>query len=112
MPPWPIGQFVNYCNYTCYIKSRWLVNCTCTNGQGPPPAAKRPGRGDPDEALPGGLDADAVHRDCGACGASYTSKQGPNPGCFRTLPVRSSEGAGESDSVHSGTAYLEERRAI
>jgi hypothetical protein len=38
-----------------YCLTCWLLNCTCTNGQGPPPAAKRPGCGDPHAVCPGGL---------------------------------------------------------
>src|ERR1700680_2938045 len=60
-----------------------MVNCTCTNGQGPPPAAKRPGCGDPDGVCPGGFDAGALPRDGCPCAFPHASKQRTNRGCFR-----------------------------
>src|SRR6202521_4425418 len=89
-----------------------MVNCTCTNGQGPPPAAKRPGCGDPDGVCPGGFDAGALPRDGCPCAFPHASKQRSNRGCFRALPVRAGEDAREGAPVQGGAADFEERWAF
>src|SRR2546430_2169961 len=110
--PQPAGQVVTYCKQLCYSKCRWLVNCTCTNGQGPPPAAERPGCGDPYGVCPGGLNSGAWHRDCCPCAFPRASQPSANRGCFRAVPVRSGEGARKSDPVQGGAADSKERRTF
>src|SRR6266403_663190 len=88
------------------------MDCTCTNGQGPPPAATRPGRGAPNGVCPGGPDAGAVHRDGWFYSVPRRARPSANRGSFWALPVRSGEGARESDSLHGGSADSKERWAL
>src|SRR6267378_231202 len=95
-----------------YCLTCWLLNCTCTNGQGPPPAAKRPGCGDPHAVCPGGLNFGALHSDGCPRTFPYPSEQSANCGCFRALPVRPGEDARESGPVQGGAADSKERWAF
>src|ERR1700721_3431571 len=88
------------------------MDCTCTNGQGPPPAATRPGRGTLNGVCPGGLDCGAVPCGCSLSSVPHDAMPSANCGPFWALPVRSGEGARESDSVQGGTADFEKRWAL
>jgi len=71
-----------------------VADCTCTNGQGPPPAAKRPGCGDPPcRYAPGGLNFGALHGDGCPRTFPHPSEQSAKLWMSPALPVRPGEDA-------------------
>src|SRR6266403_5771072 len=95
-----------------YCHAGWLVNCTCTNGQGPPPAAKRPGCGDPDGARSGGFEAPAIPAAGSGLAAGDSFRLCADCGPFWEVSVRAGEDAWEGDSVQCCAAHPEKRCAI
>src|SRR6266404_9918222 len=90
----------------------WPVSCTCTKGQGPPPAATRPGYGDPDGVRSGGFEALALPAADSPPAVGDSFLPCAESGSFREVSVRSGEDAWEGDSVQCGAAHPEKRRAI
>src|SRR6266403_2010923 len=90
----------------------WPVSCTCTNGQGPPPAATRPGCGDPDGVRSGGFEALALPAADSPPADGDSFQPCADGGPFWALSVCAGEDAREGDSVQRGAAHPEERWAI
>src|ERR1700751_2558298 len=88
------------------------MNCTCTNGQGPPPAAKRPGCGEPFGTRSSRSEPHTSSAPRCRPGTDGYPKPRANRGCIRPVSVCESGRAWERDSVQSSATYFEERRAV